>query len=1117
MTQVLQKKDILNAFMNPVISRQVTQIIKQNAMGFVLEPLLPEFSDKTNIFPKPAEAQNEEKINSNDSHNKPKNQQTYPVNSDQPDIPPVGRPELNSNNPQKVDKSGKTEDKKNVSENLPKSESKAESEKLKNWIIIKAGTKLGPFDENELSDFIQSNSDHKRMLLKNTAENRILTVEYYLNEFLKNKGKENNNPHKPNNRSEDNNDRNQSSFDHSSEEDDDNQSPNNHPPGNSQGRHYSEYEYGDQRDNPRGNGKTDYQYKPNDQEQMIRKDINPSKEPFNGQYNQNKYDQHGNFKNSQNLSNPTGTVRMPMYNQDNRIPEFLEHENYHQRPQFPMERKEVYDDFYAPNKIGDSRTGQHYKVYPDFPGDKMEPKNPISQYQTAMLGHKVMPVKPPQYEQAEMYQNQVNYAQFEPKIISNPKVNEPMDPRQIYKGPLGQEEMFYDMMPKRNQSDFDNLKPNLHPPIGKQFLGKELSQPQMNPNYLPDMQQTTAIENDLRIDNVNNPYFLIQKLQQYNIESKSSNSGNLGSNNQQNPKDIGNPSKIPINKLPSIDTTGNPQSDLLKNDLDNMNEPSHKMKMNEETQNPNSNKLNMYMKELKTINKQTSIDPQGQVNQMSNLEMQSKNDNEKKKNQDNEPDGRMKNQGQNPTAINKYLSQIQTNNKKPKNDSQNNSSVISQNDINFPPIQNSRLSPVQFDDQVPSNQFNQGNQHQILDKNDNQKSMYAAIYTNKNLKEQVKNNMFNIDSKDIYNEVPITIPSNAQDLQNSKPPQQGKIFQNMNQPPNDDHERRMPMNPQKFNMPVEAKPRDPYEVYGPKSNAYVEQPRYQQNRNPYSEFEMSNRMPNNPHIKNQMKQPPNQIQSGGFINAPPSYETPYNVNPKYKPEYQQYRPNQRYPQQHGYNQGPNVPPDYGKYYNEMDQQNPRHTPPAHDYNYNYGSQRQYDDQSYYNKKNPYQSNTNSNYPPSQHQMKAPYMDYNSGYQGESTSNKPKYQPQNRNQNEFENPYQQVNRGYSHYEGMNPSNMQYQGNYMQDQGMKYSKIPQPYHSGKDMGNESGPFYGNNYDPQNQKQPYQKNDLQRQNPNQNKQVKNNKNKKPKTRDSDSNYQKQGNQSQNESGYW
>ena len=1114
MTQVLQKKDILNAFMNPVISRQVTQIIKQNGMGFVLEPLLPEFSDKANILPKPADAQIDDKTNSNDSQNRPKNNQTFAVNSEPVDVSPVNRPEMNSNNHQKADKSGKPDDKKLLPENLPKSEPKAESEKLKNWIVIRAGTKFGPYDESELSEFIQTNRDHQRMLLKNTAENRILTVEYYLNEFLKNNGKESNNLNKQSNKSEDNDDRSHSSFDHSSEEDNDNESPNNQPQGNSQGQHYSGYGYGEQSGDPRGNGKSDYQYKSSDQESINRKDISNLKEPFNGQYNPNKYDQHGNFKSSQNVSNPNGTVRMPMYNQDKRIPEFLEHENYPPRPQFPIERNEAFDDFYPPNKIADSRTGQHYKVYPDFPGDKKEPKNPISQYQTAMLGHKNVPAKPPKYDPTGMYQNQANFTQFEQKVISNPKVNEPMDPRQIYKGSSGQEEIFYDMMPKRNQNDFENLKPNLHPSMGKQYLGKDLNQPQMNPNYLPDIQQATAIENDLRIDNVNNPYFLIQKLQQYNTESKSGNNGNLSSNNQQNPKDVSNPSKNSNNKVPSIETSGHQQPEILKNDSDNINDPSQKMKFNEETQNSTNNKLNMYMKELKTINKQTSIETQGgQVNQVSNIDPSSKHENDKKKSQYFEQDTRFKNPVQNPTsAISKYLTQIGTNNPKSKHDSQNNSSVISQNDINFPPIQNSRLSPVQFEEQKPSNQSNPTNQYQNMDKTDGQKSMYAAIYTNKNLKEQAKNIMFNIDSQDIYNEAPITIPNTNQDVPSTKIPQQAKTFQNLNQPSNDDHDRRIPINQQKFHMPVDSKPREPYEVYGQKQHAYLEQPRYQQNRNPYPDFDMPNRIPNNPNIKHQMKQPPNQIQSSGYMNIPPSYETPYNVNPKYKPDYQQYRPNQRYPQQHGYNQGPNVPQDYGKYYTDIEQ-NPRHPPSNHDYNYNYGNPRQYDDPNYYNKKNSYQPN--NNYPPSQYHMKGHYMDYNSGYQGESTSNKPKYQPPNRNQNEFENPYQQMNRGYSHYDGMNPPNMQYQGNYMQEPGMKYQKMPQTYHGAKDINTDSVPFYGSNFDQQNQKQGYQKNDPQRQN--QNKSIKGGKNKKPKNRESDnSNYQKQDSQSQNESGY-
>lgn len=182
MSKPLTKEDILNAFINPVISRQVTQIIKQNTMGFVLEPILPEFAEK--------KAHTTKTI---DSRWAPRVTPLLSAASEaqlQPKDPKPEQPRQEPE-PESAGKDPKTSDQPGPAANLP-DDSKAGGDAAKAdrlsddkiWIVIKTGVKSGPFSTAELTQFLQNSQNHNQMLIKNNKENRILTVDFYLKEYL---------------------------------------------------------------------------------------------------------------------------------------------------------------------------------------------------------------------------------------------------------------------------------------------------------------------------------------------------------------------------------------------------------------------------------------------------------------------------------------------------------------------------------------------------------------------------------------------------------------------------------------------------------------------------------------------------------------------------------------------------------------------------------------------------------------------------------------------------------------------------------------------------------------------------------------------------------------------
>lgn len=178
MSKALTREDILNAFMNPVISRQVTQIIKQNTMGFVLEPILPEFAEKKSQGVRTADPR---------WTNKPAgalgtvsgepgavgDPRPNPDKAGEQQPPPSGREARPADRPPAP-----------TGDDPQQSEPVRTSKDAKVWIVIKSGAKHGPFTSGELTVFIQGSENTQQMLIKNTAENRILTVDFYQKEYL---------------------------------------------------------------------------------------------------------------------------------------------------------------------------------------------------------------------------------------------------------------------------------------------------------------------------------------------------------------------------------------------------------------------------------------------------------------------------------------------------------------------------------------------------------------------------------------------------------------------------------------------------------------------------------------------------------------------------------------------------------------------------------------------------------------------------------------------------------------------------------------------------------------------------------------------------------------------
>lgn len=184
MSKPLTKEDILNAFINPVISRQVTQIIKQNNMGFVLEPILPEFAEKKAQTTKTIDSRWAPRVNpllgtTSDAQTQQKESKPDQPRQE-PEAEPAGKDIKTS---EQTDSVARPADDFKTGGDVAKLDRTSDD---KIWIVIKSGVKSGPFSSADLTQFLQNSQNHNQMLIKNNKENRILTVDYYLKEYLNN-------------------------------------------------------------------------------------------------------------------------------------------------------------------------------------------------------------------------------------------------------------------------------------------------------------------------------------------------------------------------------------------------------------------------------------------------------------------------------------------------------------------------------------------------------------------------------------------------------------------------------------------------------------------------------------------------------------------------------------------------------------------------------------------------------------------------------------------------------------------------------------------------------------------------------------------------------------------
>ena len=145
----IPKSDIMNAYLNPVVSRQMMLKIKNNATGFVLEPFPPEFVERQRGLSRASESAKWRNRASLKSENI-----NLPV-PPSPDMPSQPSP---------------------VEPKEPVNEKEDESK----WIAVHNNQKFGPFTTAELDDFLEKHVHDKRVIIKNTFENKIFTYDYYL-------------------------------------------------------------------------------------------------------------------------------------------------------------------------------------------------------------------------------------------------------------------------------------------------------------------------------------------------------------------------------------------------------------------------------------------------------------------------------------------------------------------------------------------------------------------------------------------------------------------------------------------------------------------------------------------------------------------------------------------------------------------------------------------------------------------------------------------------------------------------------------------------------------------------------------------------------------------------
>lgn len=1190
MSFILKKEDILGAFMNPVISRQVTQIIKANAMGFVLEPLKPEFYER-------------KKEQSKNSENKWPNKMgpTYQtINLAHLDPSDQNNPEFTKENinayegiqsdlqaPNKVGQHAKVIDELMSNPVHGKSEPHEGKTQGKHWIVIKSGAKHGPFQTSELTEFVNKNPDQQRMLIKNTHENRILTVEFYLKDYLPNLEK------------------NQIKEKSSSSHLDDQESPN-----VSNSGELESFENDSSKNKPqkRINPVQPPEHQMEDYNQGVR---NGDRDRFSGENHSKQIDKRG-FTYEANLKredlNPrdvypgtapdmrlkpgldpkeharklnmfTGEYSRPAYEDmgmyDNLAPNSY-NENYHQMQQYPHHIDTPNYKPYPGSNMqppqreiqGLPKYSESKKIqYPGFPipgSDLREPAKPekMSRYEAAIKGQikntKVFEQQPP-------YPNPHQYKMFEQ---GPPKIN-PEDyygPNEGYGQTLSynQREMeFYDRnLPKGPQKEFDyrdqaNIYANQH---------RQIPHNPVLPNYPNNMNSEEPviqkIEEDHNIDSLNNPYFLINELTKRNINLKGSQqvSVDLNKNNNHQPQKGSNrdgnssPDSNSIQNQP-LENMKKLSADASEIKADSDSQIQHRVPVNTGQDNDGSTPKDSYIQNIRSINRQFTVeqgfgyrDPSFQ--NIPNRQPQSETflpKVQQRQNFEEDLDMNAKDQEfQKPSPVNSYMQNIMKINKQGQEipnmpsstnlqpDSSLNSNRGNGNNMNQVQSkirQIDQSAKIENQDQY-SQSYNQntskGNINQSDDRlDDKQNKFIEQVYLSKDLK-KAKEGKGGIDIKldNIFEKDVIVIPSNVRELNLPKNEQVGQLYGYPNAQPQgnpgqvyaEDQELRGSFPAMKQMMPADPKGRDPYEMYHQKtkSQAYPENQRFPQPRQPYGDFDAKTRgniaYPGQQVIS---KQPQQAQQGSGGYNMP-QYDPGYNPGLNYNQEYAPYRQPQGY--QVGYPQGYEMQQDYGKF-PPSEHGYPPNRPYSNKQDFNqYEFGRQYEARNYPPRKPQYGIDPSTSYGYSNQPIRGQYDEFQ-GYKSDNAPPRYNYAPNQQHQDyqnfgEGNGPYSNQ-RGYSQYEPprVNPP-VKYTGGYPNEAMQQKYKAP-GYYGTKNIDQEPMNYYDHNVDDRsNYKSSYQKPETYKGTSNKNTRGK----KPPKKKESDGSYfqSKQNNQSHNESGY-
>lgn len=906
MSKVLTKEDILNAFMNPVISRQVTQIIKQNTMGFVLEPIMPEFAEKktqpskvpdskwTNKPGPPNGAVSEGGIPPGDARVNPAGDKDAPGDSGTKDGKSLER-----------DASGPSGEDPRLGET-----GKAVAKDGKVWIVIKSGAKFGPFSSAELNNFIHQATNQQQMLIKNTFENRILTVDFYLKEYLpeleKRAEPESNGRVSGGDQEESGNESDNTSLDHDT------------VPGKTNGHATQEVNRplvsrNDQvGGSPERNLEIEELPRTGDQKGRIPEGpMNDSRQIYSKDpVDQKRFNMYtGTVTVTEETSNPY---------QDNKFPGYRGPQDMYSGRGYPGDRSDHKFDF--PPQA------------PRFPiDDKFDPQNQAR----ARFDGPAKPAARP-FNPTEAYRQHIA-APYPP--IDPPKKSVDYYPKpgpSPHQGPYRGDQGYGEPNPGPwGRPEFDYGEPeNIRVPVNKPYM----NYPPMNEPAEPRMPRTDVaiqrIEDDTALDSATDSYHLINQLIKRNVSMRSQlEAQGEGALAGQPPAPRSQSDSMNLPKGPGFNGNHSPgASESSRNGRGEA--PSRDAQDSGllTTKTDSKNACDLYMKNIRSLNKQTTLDftaggirdptpaiPQGPTPPVPSQLRPAKTENLAKPSISSEADIHFQSAQTIPkeaSAASSYLQNIMKMNKRsadaPQVSGSSSSSfpsTLPQADLNnFPPVKESRLQDSQARmDPADSSRQLQGPDDR---REERQNKFIEQVFTPKDLKNAKDakggNNLVldNIFERDVIN-----IPSDYRDATGGKPPiQQGSA--NVQSRDETDSLKSLPK--QKAG-PQESKKPDPYmagpnrpKAPGPSQQPPYgfsqEMPRYQQSQGYYSGYDMS--------------RPPQGFPPSGYQKTqghPQSY-TQHQYD-GYGSNYNKYPP-QEYPpyRQQNYNyQEYDGPSDYGKY------------------------------------------------------------------------------------------------------------------------------------------------------------------------------------------------------------